>query len=215
MPAPTQSRKTEDLPGRGIKISAGGDLGELEARIASERDAIGHLMPVLRESVQAFSHDWLEKAAKAVAISQHEHTLAMGRTKLGELKAELRQAPEGFEDRVRTALPDDIASEFDSASSGQVHTLLGRLLEQKLRTILALRMPLLEAYGYKRDEHWPQPGTGSEKRYRKKIELPPDLKDVARRLGEAVINIKVLDSKILFQKRKKKQQLAIDLWETA
>lgn len=188
-------------------------IPELEEKIAELRAAARSTLTVFRQAMLEFAETWMQDAAKQVAVTQDEHTVTLGRQGIRDLKRAVRDHARSLEPAIAKEFLPEVYAALDEAGTGQVKRVLGRRFDQGMRRILQTVYPLLLEHGYERDDHWIDDGE-SGKGFSVAIELQPDIRDHIRRIAEAIMEIKVCESKILYYKRQRSKEIATALWDS-
>lgn len=189
-------------------------IPELESQIAGYRADAEAALARFRDALPAFAGAWMREAAKAVAVAQDEHTVTLGREGIRRLKESIKVHARALPGPVAEQLAPEAYLDTGDASSGQVRRLIGRRFDQGIRRVLATVYPLLEEHGFQRDGHWMDPDPEARAAYPVSLDLGADLQGHLASIIEALTQIKVCESKIVYYKRQRGRDIASELWDS-
>lgn len=212
---PQDLKKLRSGPWKGQKLlQPGADkIPDLEERIAEYAERARDTLGIFRQALLVFAEVWMQDAAKAVAVNQDEHTVALGRQGIRDLKKTVREHAQGLASAIQQEFVPETYAELPGAGSGQVKRMIARRFDQGIRRILSTVYPLLAEHGYRRDDHWMEPDDSRPCPFG--LELPPDLRDQIARIADALIEVKVCESKIAYYQRQRGKEIASALWDSA
>ncbi|MFC1706474.1 hypothetical protein ACFL59_06565 [Planctomycetota bacterium] len=190
-------------------------ITELEARIRMLTERIRATVWFFREALQSYAAEWMRKTAKAVAVSQYEHTLKIGRGKLHDAKERVEKHLQTLADRITEEFTIEEYGDAPDVSSGQVNAVISRRFEGGIRSLLATLTPILTKSGYRRDEHLVEggPTAGNRAGFPVVLDLPPDILEQIQKVADSITEIKIAESKILYFERHREKEVAADLWD--
>jgi hypothetical protein len=186
----------------------------LTERIREDRAGIITKLSILREGLKEFFPLWLRERARLVAVAQEDHTIRMGRDGIGKMKRMVEDHIKTFADAIDEEFSVENYGDAD-CSSGQVAGVMKRRFEHGMRTILSDANRIFRAAGYKKDDTFLEPElpdpTGD--RPSAPLELPPDIEDLIQEIDDRIVDIKVLEAKIIYFDREREKVIAAELWD--